>query len=85
MYSTVPTIWWPKITRHGYYNGQANAWNAALDRVAAEHSYFFTWDWPTEMQVGGYSSPDQTHLSAASYRKRSEVMARERSPPAVDR
>lgn len=70
-------IWWPKITRFFTFTDQANAWNAALDQIAAERADFFTWDWPTEMRTGGYSSPDQTHLSAASYRKRSAVMARE--------
>lgn len=70
-------IWWPKITRFYTYAHQADTWNAALEQIDAERADFFTWDWPNEMQVGGYSSPDQTHLSAASYRKRSEVMARE--------
>lgn len=70
-------IWWPKITRFYTYTDQQNAWNAALDQVAAERSGFFTWDWPTEMRTGGYSSPDMTHLSADSYRKRSLVMSRE--------
>lgn len=70
-------IWWPKITRFFTFTDQANAWNAALDQIASERPDFFTWDWPTEMRTGGYSSPDQTHLSAASYRKRSAVMARE--------
>jgi hypothetical protein len=70
-------IWWPKITRFYTHADQANAWNQALDRVDAERADFWTWDWPTEMATGGYSSPDQTHLSADSYRKRSRVMARE--------
>jgi hypothetical protein len=70
-------IWWPKITRFYTYTDQANAWNAALDQIAVERADFFTWDWPTELRTGGYSSPDQTHLGADSYRKRSAVMARE--------
>ncbi len=70
-------IWWPKITRFFTFADQANAWNAALDQIASERADFFTWDWPTEMRTGGYSSPDQTHLGADSYRKRSVVMARE--------
>ena len=70
-------IWWPKITRFFTYTDQQNAWNQALDQVAAERADFWTWDWPTEMLTGGYSSPDRTHLSADSYRKRSQVMSRE--------
>lgn len=70
-------IWWPKITRFYTYAAQQNAWNTALEQIDAERSDFWTWDWPTEMRTGGYSSPDLTHLSADSYRKRSAVMARE--------
>jgi hypothetical protein len=70
-------IWWPKITRFYTYIDQQNTWNAALDQIAAERDDVWTWDWPTEMRTGGYSSPDLTHLSADGYRKRSAVMARE--------
>ncbi len=70
-------IWWPKITRFYTYSDQQNAWNAALDQIAAERDDFWTWDWPTEMRTGGYTSPDLTHLTPDSYRKRSAVMARE--------
>ena len=70
-------VWWPKITRFYTYADQQNTWNTALDQIAAERDDVFTWDWPTEMRTGGYSSPDLTHLSADSYRKRSAVMARE--------
>ena len=70
-------VWWPKITRFYTYSDQQNTWNTALDQIAAERDDVFTWDWPTEMRTGGYSSPDLTHLSADSYRKRSAVMARE--------
>ena len=70
-------IWWPKITRFYTYSDQQNTWNTALDQIASERDDVWTWDWPTEMRTGGYSSPDLTHLSADSYRKRSAVMARE--------
>ena len=70
-------IWWPKITRHGYYNSQAAAWNAALDRVAAERPDFHTWDWPTVMANGPFPSSDNTHLSPDGYRLRSLLMAQE--------
>jgi hypothetical protein len=56
-------IWWPKITRFYTHEAQQNAWNQALDRVDQERDDFWTWDWPFEMAHGGYSSPDQTHLS----------------------
>ena len=70
-------IWWPKITRHGFYNSQAAAWNAALDRVAAERPDFHTWDWPTVMANGPFPSSDNTHLSPDGYRLRSLLMAQE--------
>ena len=70
-------IWWPKITRFYTHEAQQNAWNQALDRVDQERVDFWTWDWPFEMAHGGYSSPDQTHLSGEGYRQRSRVMARE--------
>jgi len=66
-------IWWPMITHLGV--GFAEAWNSALLQVAAERDDFFTWDWPTEMRTGGYSSSDNVHLGPDSYRKRSLVMA----------
>ena len=66
-------IWWPMITHLG--SGYAEAWNAALAGVAAERDDFFTWDWPTEMRTGGYSTGDGIHLSPDSYRRRSQVMA----------
>lgn len=70
-------VWWPKITRFYTYIDQQNTWNTALDQIAAERDDVWTWDWPTEMRTGGYSTPDLTHLSPDSYRKRSAVMARE--------
>lgn len=68
-------VWWPMITH--LTPGQAERWNAALAELAAERSDFFTWDWPTAMATGGYSSPDGIHLSPASYRQRSAAMAAE--------
>ncbi|BAN03294.1 hypothetical protein YM304_29800 [Ilumatobacter coccineus YM16-304] len=72
-----PYVWWPKVTKFYTHTDQANAWNAALDRVAAERSDFFTWDWPTELATGGYGSNDNTHLLPSSYPKRSQRMAEE--------
>jgi hypothetical protein len=68
-------IWWPKITRLYTHQHQADAWNAALDRVAAERDDFFTWDWPTVMANGPFPSSDNTHLSPDGYRLRSRLMA----------
>jgi hypothetical protein len=70
-------IWWPKITRYRELREQADNWNLALEQIAAERPDVFTWDWPAEMASGFYPSPDDTHLSADGYRRRSAVMARE--------
>ena len=69
-------IWWPKITRFPLNRPSMDAWNAALDRMAAERPDFYTWDWPSVMYnvVGNYAS-DHTHLSATGYRERSRLMA----------
>jgi hypothetical protein len=68
-------IWWPKITRFAYYRGEQDAWNAALDRVAAERDDFHTWDWPAVMASGPFPSSDNTHLGPDGYRLRSRLMA----------
>lgn len=70
-------IWWPKITRLYTHQYQADAWNAALDQVAAERADFFTWDWPAEMWAHPdiYGSWDGTHLYPDGYLHRSAVMA----------
>jgi hypothetical protein len=71
-------VWWPKITRHPVLRHHADAWNAALDRVAAERpGTFFTWDWPTVMYAMGNYERDHTHLTATGYRQRSQLMADE--------
>lgn len=68
-------IWWPMITRHPVLQHQADTWNLALQQIAAERPDFFTWDWPTVMATGGFTSPDNTHLSVGGYRTRSVLMA----------
>lgn len=68
-------IWWPKITRFPFYRVQQDAWNSALDRVAAERDNFHTWDWPAVMAAGPFPSNDNTHLSPTGYRLRSRLMA----------
>lgn len=70
-------IWWPKITRFPFYRAQQDAWNAALDRVAAERDNFHTWDWPTVMANGPFPSSDNTHLGPDGYRRRSALMAQD--------
>lgn len=71
------TIWWPKITRFYTLQHQADAWNVALDQIAAERDDFHTWDWPAEMGAHPdvYGSWDNTHLYPDGYRHRSAVMA----------
>lgn len=70
-------IWWPKVTRFYTHQHQADAWNVALDEVAAERDDFWTWDWPAEMAAHPdiYGSWDNTHLYPDGYRHRSAVMA----------
>ena len=68
-------IWWPMITRNPGSEAEEATWNTALAQIAAERDGFFTWDWPNEMNSGGYVSPDNTHLDAAGYRQRSLRMA----------
>lgn len=70
-------IWWPKITRFPFHQAHQDAWNAALDQVAAERDDFFTWDWPAAMAAGVPAAADRIHLTAQGYRMRSEMMARE--------
>ncbi len=71
-------IWWPKITRTQTSPDlqQQQAWNAALDQLAAARPDLYTWDWPAELASGGYGpASDYVHLSPAGYRKRSETIA----------
>lgn len=70
-------IWWPKITRFPLNRPSMDAWNAALDRMAAEHPDFHTWDWPSVMYATGNYASDHTHLSPTGYRNRSLWMAEE--------
>jgi len=76
-------IWWPQITRHPFYRHQADNWNLALHQIAEERDDFFTWNWPQVMAAGGFSSGDNTHLSADGYRTRSQFMAHEFSADLV--
>lgn len=70
-------IWWPQITRHPVLQHQADTWNLALRQIADERPDFSTWDWPSVMASGGFSSPDNTHLNPSGYRERSRLLAQE--------
>lgn len=70
-------IWWPKITRFPTFAHQSGAWNQALDELAAERDDLFVWDWPTVMYAEGQYTWDHTHLTAAGYQRRNELMALE--------
>lgn len=70
-------FWWPQITRHPLFQHQADNWNLALRQIADERDDFVTWDWPHVMAAEGFSSGDNTHLSGAGYRARSQIMAHE--------
>lgn len=72
-----PTVVWGKITH--LYAGHANAWNTALEQVAAERTNLVLWDWPAAQVAHGIAlSGDRIHLAGrAPYRKRSSVMAQE--------
>jgi hypothetical protein len=71
------TVWWSKITRHPALVNGRNAYNQALDLVAAERSNLRIWDWPTAAQADGIAiGADGVHLrDAANYRRRSVLMA----------
>lgn len=76
-------IWWPQITRHPFYQHQADTWNLALHQIAEERDDFFTWNWPQVLAASGLGSWDNTHLSADGYRTRSQFMAHEFSADLV--
>lgn len=70
-------IWWPQITRLYTHRAQQDAWNAALEQVAAERQNFHTWDWPSVMANGPFPSGDGTHLAPSGYRLRSQLIAQQ--------
>lgn len=71
------TVVWGKVTH--LYASHANAWNTALEQVAAERTNLRLWDWPAAQQAHGIAlSGDRIHLGGtAPYVKRSAVMAQE--------
>lgn len=71
------TVWWSRITRLYTLQGEADAFNGALDLVAAERGNLRVWDWPTVRAANGIPvSWDGIHLpDAPSYRRRSQLMA----------
>ncbi len=71
------TVWWSKITRLYTLQAEADAYNAALELVAAERPNLRPWDWPSAQAAAGIAlSWDAIHLrDAAAYRRRSALMA----------
>jgi hypothetical protein len=71
------TVWWSKITRFPFLQPEADAYNAALDQVAAERGNLVAWDWPAVEDVEQLPMAwDHIHLpDGPSYRRRSELMA----------
>lgn len=70
-------VWWSKITRLYTLSAEADAYNQALDLVAAERGNLHVWDWPAVQGANGIAlSWDFIHLrDAAAYRQRSAAMA----------
>jgi hypothetical protein len=68
-------VWWAMQTAAIADN--QNAWNEALQIVAAERPNLTLWDWPTIQQTSGIAlAPDHTHLpGAAQYLARSTLIA----------
>ncbi len=71
------TVWWSKITRFPYLQSEADAYNGALELVAAERGNLRVWDWPAARTAEGIPlSWDMIHLpESTSYRRRSVLMA----------
>jgi hypothetical protein len=71
------TVWWSKITRLFTQQADADAFNGALDLVAAERRDLRVWDWPAAQTANTIAlSWDGIHLpDASNYRRRSVLMA----------
>jgi hypothetical protein len=71
------TVWWSKITRFPYLQNEADAYNAALELVAAERGNLRVWDWPSVRAAEAIPLAwDMIHLpESTSYRRRSVLMA----------
>ena len=72
-------VWWSKITRLYTLQAEADAYNGALDLVAAERPNLKLWDWPSVQASTGIAlSWDSIHLrDATAYRARSALMAQD--------
>ncbi|MFN8023243.1 MAG: SGNH/GDSL hydrolase family protein [Acidimicrobiales bacterium] len=71
------TVWWSRITRLYTLQAEADAYNAALDLVAAERGNLRIWDWPAAQAANAIPlSWDAIHVrDATGYRLRSVLMA----------
>jgi hypothetical protein len=72
-----PTVWWSKITAIYTRAAEVNAYNAALDLVAAQRPNLRVWDWPAAQAANRVPMAwDGIHLPGlAAYRTRSTLMA----------
>ena len=70
-------VWWSKITRIFTLTAEAQAYNEALDLVAAERQNLHIWDWPAAQVATGIALGwDGIHLrDTIAYRQRSVLMA----------
>jgi hypothetical protein len=72
-----PTVWWSKITAIFTRAAEIDAYNAALDLVAAQRPNLRVWDWPAAQAANRVPMAwDFIHLPGlAAYRVRSTLMA----------
>jgi hypothetical protein len=71
------TVWWSRITRLFTQQADADAFNGALELVAAERGNLRLWDWPAARNANDIAmSWDGIHLrDLTAYRTRSRLMA----------
>ena len=70
-----PTVLWPLISH--FFPADSQMWNAALERVAADHPNLVLWDWPSARAANNIPiASDNIHLPyPAAYAQRSTLLA----------